>query len=188
MKLQVVILLFSISAFSQSDDCNTATPFCTNSGITFPASTGTSSPNGPDYGCLNTQPNPAFFYLQIDNPGNMTLSLFSTPSYDIDFICWGPFSNPNTMCNNLTSWNIEDCSYSWFSNETCQINGASTGFNSYNMKIFDRWGGIIFDEDDLAWDGNTNGKIIGGLYSYSIKILDFKDKPFIYTGIVNLIR
>ena len=65
---------------------------------------------------------------------------------------------------------------------------VSTGFNSYNMKIFDRWGGIIFDEDDLAWDGNANGKIIGGLYSYSIKILDFKDKPFIYTGIVNLIR
>ena len=65
---------------------------------------------------------------------------------------------------------------------------VSTGFNSYNMKIFDRWGGIIFDEDDLAWDGNTKGKIIGGLYSYSIKILDFKDKPFIYTGVVNLIR
>ena len=65
---------------------------------------------------------------------------------------------------------------------------VSTGFNSYNMKIFDRWGGIIFDEDDLAWDGNTNGKIIGGLYSYSITILDFKDKPFIYTGLVNLIR
>jgi len=64
----------------------------------------------------------------------------------------------------------------------------STGFNSYNIKIFDRWGGIIFDEDNLAWDGNTNGKIIGGLYSYSIKILDFKDKPFIYTGLVNLIR
>ena len=34
----------------------------------------------------------------------------------------------------------------------------------------------------------TNGKVIGGLYSYSIKILDFKDKPFIYTGLVNLIR
>ena len=63
---------------------------------------------------------------------------------------------------------------------------VSTGFNSYNMKIFDRWGGIIFDEDDLAWDGNTNGKIIGGLYSYSIKILDFKDKPFIYTGLLIL--
>ncbi len=64
----------------------------------------------------------------------------------------------------------------------------SLGYKSYNIKIFDRWGGIIFDEDDLAWDGNTNGKIIGGLYSYSITILDFKDKPFIYTGLVNLIR
>ncbi|MDA8857894.1 gliding motility-associated C-terminal domain-containing protein [Flavobacteriales bacterium] len=64
----------------------------------------------------------------------------------------------------------------------------SVGYKSYNIKIFDRWGGIIFDEDDLAWDGNTNGKIIGGLYNYTIKILDFKDKPFIYTGVVNLIR
>ncbi|MFQ3332914.1 MAG: gliding motility-associated-like protein [Flavobacteriales bacterium] len=64
----------------------------------------------------------------------------------------------------------------------------SVAYKSFNIKIFDRWGGIIFDEDDLAWDGNTNGKIIGGLYSYSITILDFKDKPFIYTGLVNLIR
>ena len=31
---------------------------------------------------------------------------------DIDFICWGPFTNPNTMCNQLTAGNVEDCSYS----------------------------------------------------------------------------
>ena len=64
----------------------------------------------------------------------------------------------------------------------------SVGYKSYNIKILDRWGGIIFDGDNKGWDGNTNGKIIGGLYSYSITILDFKDKPFIYTGLVNLIR
>ena len=97
MKLQVVILLFSISAFSQSSNCNTATPFCTSSGLTYPASTGASSPSGPNYGCLWTQPNPAFFVLQIDNPGSLTLSLSSAPANDIDFICWGPFTDPNTM-------------------------------------------------------------------------------------------
>lgn len=187
-------ILFVVSAHSQSDDCNTATPFCTNSGITFPASTGASSPNGPDYGCLFTQPNPAFFYLQIDNPGNMTLSLFSTPANDIDFICWGPFSDPNTMCNNLTSWNIEDCSYSWVSNETCQINGASTGdyyvilitnYSNSNCNInFNQIGGVastnccVMSNIDISEtltniscnglsDGSINLNITGGIPPFS---------------------
>ena len=112
---------------AQSSSCNNATAFCTNSGANFPASTGNNSPNGPNYGCLFTQPNPAFFFLQIDNPGNITLSLFSTPANDIDFICWGPFSDPTTMCNQLTAANTEDCSYSASSIETCQINGATAG-------------------------------------------------------------
>jgi len=192
--LILLAILFSISAQSQSANCNTATPFCTNSGITFPASTGTSSPNGPDYGCLSTQPNPAFFYLQIDNPGNMTLSLFSTPANDIDFICWGPFSDPNTMCNNLTSWNIEDCSYSWVSNETCQINGASTGdyyvilitnYSNSNCNInFNQIGGsastncCVMSNIDISEtltniscnglsDGSINLNITGGIPPFS---------------------
>ena len=46
---------------------------------------------------------------------------------DIDFICWGPFTNPTIMCNQLTAANVEDCSYSGTWNEFCDINGASTG-------------------------------------------------------------
>jgi gliding motility-associated-like protein len=63
------------------------------------------------------------------------------------------------------------------------------GGNNYNMKIYDRWGGIIYNEDNGKWNGTMNNDfIISGLYSYSITVFDFKDKPFIYTGLVTLIK
>ena len=63
------------------------------------------------------------------------------------------------------------------------------GFKSYNMKIYDRWGGIIYNEDNGKWDGSlNNNSITSGVYSYSITVLDFKDKPFTYTGIITLIK
>ena len=111
--------------------CNTALPFCTGTNYTFPASTNTPPPTGANFGCLWSQPNPAFYYCEIDNPGNMTINIqglgANGGTNDIDFICWGPFTNPATMCNQLTAANIEDCSYSPTWNEFCNINGASTG-------------------------------------------------------------
>ena len=63
------------------------------------------------------------------------------------------------------------------------------GGSSYNMKIYNRWGEIIYNEDNKKWDGTLNDNLItNGLYSYSITVLDFKEKPFIYTGLVTLIR
>ena len=29
------------------------------------------------------------------------------------------------------------------------------GYISYNMKIFNQWGGIIFDQENTFWDGKT---------------------------------
>ena len=63
------------------------------------------------------------------------------------------------------------------------------GGSSYNMKIYDRWGELIYNEDNEKWDGTLNSNIIpNGLYSYSITVLDFKEKPFNYTGLVTLIK
>ena len=57
------------------------------------------------------------------------------------------------------------------------------------MKIYDRWGGIIYNEDNGKWNGTQNDKMINnGLYVYSILIYDFKNKPFIYTGLVTLVK
>jgi len=63
------------------------------------------------------------------------------------------------------------------------------GGNSYNMKIYNRWGEIVYNEDDGIWDGKINNNTVQhGLYSYSILVNDFKNKPFIYTGTVTLIK
>ena len=122
-----ICLLAFKTVLAQSPNCLGAEPFCTGTSVSFPAATNTTSPVGPYYDCLFTQPNPAFYYLQIDQPGNITISMQSTPLVDIDFICWGPFTDPSTMCDSLTAAYVEDCSYSAQATEICNITNAVTG-------------------------------------------------------------
>ena len=124
--------------------CDGADPFCTDNGLyQFPAGVnagnlGSSTPpyycsdfvrpNGAGTSnCLYTTPNPAFYYMQIDQPGNLNIYMYSTPSHDIDFDCWGPFSDINTACSQLSCSNMVDCSYSASATENCYINNAQTG-------------------------------------------------------------
>ena len=66
---------------------------------------------------------------------------------------------------------------------------STTGANSYNIKIFDRWGGIIYNDNNGSWDGRNKENLIStGVYSYSISIFDFNDRLFIYTGLVTLLK
>jgi len=72
-------------------------------------------------------------------------------------------------------------------NDTFQpyVNGA----NKYTITIFNRWGEIIFQKENGVWDGTLNGtKVQDGVYSYSILVNDFKDKPFSYSGIITLLK
>ena len=46
--------------------------------------------------------------MEIANPGNLTIFMTTSPARDIDFICWGPFSNFNTMCSQVNTAPIED--------------------------------------------------------------------------------
>jgi len=126
MKRVAISLLLLVSLigniFSQATLCENSNPFCTSDIYTFPAGTGGTAQSGPDYGCLVTQPNPAWYHMKIAVAGNIDIEMFSTPSEDIDFICWGPFSDPYNPCtSSLTNNMIIDCSYSIVSVETCQI-------------------------------------------------------------------
>ena len=65
---------------------------------------------------------------------------------------------------------------------------STNGANSYNIKIFDKWGQLIYN-DNKKWSGEVNATpIASGTYSYSITVFDFIDKPFVYTGFVTLVR
>ena len=161
-KLLLFITIFScVLMYSQSSDCLNAQPFCTNTPIGFPASTSTTAPVGPDYGCLGTQPNPAFYFLQIDQPGDITVNMQSTPLVDIDFICWGPFSDPTTMCDSLTGAYIVDCSYSTAAIEVCDITNAITG--QYYILLITNYSNLNcnIDFSQAGGLGNTSCCIAG---------------------------
>ena len=120
-------LFYNLNVHSQTT-CATAQPIATGTNYTFPASTNTGAPVWlTNYGCLGTAPNPAFYYMEIDVSGNLDIFMSSNPSVDIDFICWGPFSDCSNMCSQVNSALIEDCSYSANNTETCNITGAVAG-------------------------------------------------------------
>jgi hypothetical protein len=120
----LIFLISSINAFSQGVDCSSSEPFCTGTSYVFPASV-----NVPDMGtvgCLITTPNPAFYWLEIDNPGNLDIHIAS--GADVDFICWGPFTSVSAACaTNLMSNSGVDCSFSIDATEDCNITNAQTG-------------------------------------------------------------
>ena len=133
MKQIILFYLFIVSSFTNvfwaqgGSSCNTSTPFCTGTTYSFPSVTG--RPNLGSVGCLGSAPNPTWYHFQIANPGSLTIKI-QQGSNDVDFACWGPFSNPTGACGgngNFPSGSIVSCSYSSASVEYCTINGASTG-------------------------------------------------------------
>ena len=64
-------------------------------------------------------------------------------------------------------------------------------FEKYEIKIYDRWGALIFQTQDpaLSWDGTYNNKPAQvGIYSYRIKYRFQKDKSKTLIGSVALIK
>ena len=125
-------MMMDIYAKSRENNmCALADPFCTDNGMyEFPAGVNAGSGEaGPDYDCLYTTPNPAWYYMRIGDPGSIDIYMYSTPAVDIDFCCWGPFDDPTTPCPyGLTEDKVVSCSYSANPTEHCMIpSTAQTG-------------------------------------------------------------
>ena len=69
--------------------------------------------SGPYYGCLYTQPNPAWFFVKMDESGDVIININveSNDFYDVDFCCWGPFNALPESSAALTQDKVVDCSY-----------------------------------------------------------------------------
>jgi gliding motility-associated-like protein len=113
LKLSTSILFLGISfaVYSQSGGatCQTANPFCSDDPTySFPAGVGSGSA-GSNVGCLYSTPNPAWYYMQVGEPGRINLYMWTVPQKDIDFIAWGPFTAATfeqlmaqNVCNQLS--------------------------------------------------------------------------------------
>ena len=66
------------------------------------------------------------------------------------------------------------------------------GVISFEMQVFDRWGGLVFESSDIeyGWDGmdTSSNKASTGTYMYHIALYDYNGKLWIYNGELNLMR
>jgi gliding motility-associated-like protein len=168
----VIVFLFLVSIAGKGQNCANADPFCTGIVYSFPNSVGTVSEAGPDYGCLFTQPNPNWYYLQIANSGNIIIDIVQYDNFgngiDVDFIVWGPFNSPTAPCpNGLNSSTIVDCSYLPDPAETAIIPSAIAGqYYLFLVTNFeDELGTIEFTQ--TGGSGSTNCNIICGITGFT---------------------
>lgn len=69
--------------------------------------------------------------------------------------------------------------------------GEGVRWETYEMKIFNRWGQMIFFSKNVerGWNGKMGGADVEvGIYVYHISIFDRNDRQLTYNGRVNLIR
>ena len=67
------------------------------------------------------------------------------------------------------------------------------GIGEFSMKIYDRWGNMIFITDDIneGWDGTANGGTeIAQIdsYVYAVEAEDLERKTYTYRGVLQLVR
>ncbi|WP_293875574.1 CUB domain-containing protein [Flavobacterium sp.] len=80
--------------------CSEAPAFCTGQTVTY--ANATNVPSLGQIGCLFTSPNPAFFFLQVNQAGPLSYLISQTSTggtgLDVDYVAWGPFTNLSTAC------------------------------------------------------------------------------------------
>ncbi len=95
----------------------------------------------------------------------------------VDFTC-GDFFIPNVFSPNGDGLN-----------ESINIHGFCIA--TYNLKIFNRWGEVIFETSDKTngWDGTFHGKPLDtGVFVYSVDGITIERKPFSKKGNITLLR
>ncbi len=113
------------------DVCTNSTPFCTGSTYSFPNNTGI--PGLGAINCLFSTPNPVWYYMQIDEPGNLNITISQTNAagagLDVDFNLWGPFTSLTDGCSQIAGGTAPsiDCSFSPAPVEEANITGAIAG-------------------------------------------------------------
>jgi gliding motility-associated-like protein len=152
-------ILTSSSQTLETCGCFGSEPFCApgpGEALIFPnvddSSNTEADPNLSNYGCLFTQPNPVWYFMQIEDSGELVFEIVQNTSFDangnpngqpldVDFIAWGPFTDidfcnnldscdncgSNTFDNNYPYGNVVDCSYSAAPVETFTIPNAQAG-------------------------------------------------------------
>lgn len=133
-----------------------------------------------DNTCLDQAPRPAWYFVEIGKAGLIEFEIAQTTGpggtgtgLDVDFVLWGPFSNPSDACIDFTlgdcNKSVEhdctgtaiDCSYSPEDVETATIPNAQIGeFYMFLITNFDGPAGYITlsqtNDSSLPGNGSTD--------------------------------
>ena len=179
---KILILFFTFLSINFIySQCTSANPICAQ-GIT-PQQSLVGIPSLGSPGCLGSAPNPNWYTFQTGFSGTLIFNLHqgnNPPLYnntDIDFICWGPFTDAQmatTACNSLADLtapvnpnNIVACSFSAAAVETITIPNANPGSN-YILLItnFSNAPGLfVMDQTNSTSPGagSTNCSVVCGV-------------------------
>ncbi len=130
------ISICSFESFGQGANCLGATPICSGTATTFPATLGGTVPAGNNYGCLGSQPNPSWFTLTVGSTGAITIN--QTAPCDQDYAVWGPFNSLSAACAGLTAAPVS-CSFSAAAGNTFTLPPATAG--QIFIMLFTNFGG-----------------------------------------------
>ncbi|TPN84553.1 T9SS type B sorting domain-containing protein [Aquimarina algicola] len=114
----MLFLCFGSALKAQDFDiaCRTSRPFCSDASqeLTIPNTIGDLDGLG-EVGCLNTTPNPTWFFIRIDEPGELVFDIQQwvdgnenstldrgERQLDVDFVAWGPFPTSFVSCDILS--------------------------------------------------------------------------------------
>ncbi|WP_353149780.1 hypothetical protein, partial [Flavobacterium sp.] len=179
------LLLFftflSINFIYSQSTCGTMSPICSGNISPQPSLVGIPSLGSP--GCLGSAPNPNWYTFQTGFAGTLIFNLHqgnNPPLFnntDIDFICWGPFTDAQmatTACNSLADLtapvnpnNIVACSFSAAAVETITIPNANPGSNyillitNYSNSV----GQFVMEQtnSNSPGSGSTNCDVVCGV-------------------------
>jgi gliding motility-associated-like protein len=148
------------------DICTQALPFCTSNTYAFQNNTNVPQQGGPNYGCLATQPNPVWYYMQVDQASTFQIQMSQTTGpngtgsgIDVDFALYGPFTSVSTGCGAIMGGGLSpiQCSYSTAATETVGIGlpgGTGSGASTPPATAVDQYYIIV-----LTNYANQNGYI-----------------------------
>lgn len=142
--------------------CIQANSLCNALGVPFVNSINTTvTEPGAYYGCLNSHPNPTWFYMPISAQGTINLMISQVNNsgnpIDVDYIVYGPFTSPVAPCyNQLTPNYVVSCSYSAAPVEYPIIPNAVDGqYYLIMVTNFSNQPGLI----TITEQGNSQGEI-----------------------------
>lgn len=160
-------------------DCGAAEQIC--NGTSLPgnsAGSGTQELNNNNKGCLGTEHQSSWYYINIQSSGSLSFRINPTGSSDYDFALWGPFTSANAAANCPPTNAPVRCSFAQGTGATgiragegdnSEGSGGNGWVNSLNVStnqvyilLIDNYTatgvGYTFD---FNWSGNSSTAVIG---------------------------